>query len=198
MDLAKKANLNLMDVCKIDFSRKTVKANAALVGLGSTRKVILADTLLENFTQDEVCAVVAHEFGHFKYKHIWQLLLFSAGMTIMGFWILYAFREKIMLFTGAMSLSDLRLLPIFMLLMILFNMAILPLANLVSRTLENEADRFSLNLTGNPETFISVMRKLASMNLADISPSKLKKIFLYDHPPISERIKRAQGYECKK
>ena len=89
MALAGKARINLVDVCRIDFSRKTVKANAALVGLGKTRKVILADTLTDNFSLGEVETVVAHEFAHFRYRHMWQLIAFAGIETMAGFLLLF-------------------------------------------------------------------------------------------------------------
>ena len=196
MLLAEKAKVHLMDVCQIDFSQKTTKANAALVGLGKTRKVILADTLIEGFTLDEIEAVVAHEFAHFKYKHMWQLLAFSGITTLAGFFVLSLAAGKIVVFTGAKGLTDVSLLPALMLLMLFFGIVMLPLQNFFSRVLERQADKAALTLTANREAFISLMRKLADMNLADVSPSRLKKIFLYDHPPTEERINMAEGMKC--
>jgi len=192
MEMADKAGIRLIDVCQIDFSRKTKKANAALVGLGKTRKVILADTLMKEFTPEEVETVVAHEFGHFKHKHVWQLLAFSAGLTLAGLYILSLAAEKVVALTGASGISDLYLLPVLMLLMGIFGMMVLPVQNLVSRILERQADKFALDFAGSADTFVSVMMKLASMNLAEMDPSRLKKVFLYDHPPIGERIRMAQ------
>ncbi len=193
MLLAEKTKIHLMDVCQIDFSRKTAKANAALVGLGKTRKVILADTLVKGFSPDEVEAVVAHEFAHFKYKHMWQLLAFSAAITLTGFFILSLAAGKIVDLSGAKGLTDMYLLPALVLLMVFFGIALLPLQNFFSRVLERQADRSAVTLTAKKEAFISVMRKLAEMNLADVSPSPLKKIFLYDHPPVEERINMAEN-----
>jgi STE24 endopeptidase len=191
--LADKARVNLTDVCQIDFSRKTRKANAALVGLGNTRKVILADTLTREFTLEEVESVVAHEFGHFKYRHIWQLLIFSGIITMAGFFLLSVMAERIVSLTGATGLADLYLFPVFLLLLTVFGLAILPAQNLFSRILERQADRFALSATADAGTFVSVMKKLASMNLADEDPPLWKKIFFYSHPPIKERIEMAKG-----
>jgi STE24 endopeptidase len=193
--LAEKAGIRLMDVCRIDLSRKTAKANAALVGLGKTRKVILADTLTDGFTPSEITVVIAHEFGHFKYKHMHKLLAFSGGMTMIGFFVLSLIAGRIVAFTGASGITDLYLFPILVFLLFASGIILLPVQNLFSRILERQADRYALDLTGAPEEFISVMEKLAEMNLADTEPSKMKKVFLYDHPPISERIGMAQRYE---
>jgi STE24 endopeptidase len=195
MALAERSGIRVMDVCQIDFSRKTAKANAALVGLGGTRKVILADTLLQKFGTEEVESVVAHEFGHFKYRHIWQLLFFSAAMTLLGFFALYRASGMIVYLTGSGGLSDLYIFPMLILLAAIFGLAVLPFQNLFSRVLERQSDRFAIEITGSPSAFIAVMKKLASVNLADTEPSAVKKIFLYDHPPIGERIRMGEEYE---
>ncbi|MBD3426259.1 MAG: M48 family metalloprotease [Candidatus Omnitrophica bacterium] len=192
MSLAKKTHIKLTQVCQIDFSRKTSKANAALVGLGSTRKVILADTLVNGFEPDEVEAVVAHELGHQKYLHIWQLLAFSSLVTFAGFFLLSRVAGRIVAVTGASGLSDIYILPLLVLLMLGFGLVLLPVQNWFSRLLEKQADSFTLRITGNPDSFIRVMSKLADMNLAEIDPSFLKKIFMYNHPPINERIEMAR------
>jgi len=193
--LARRAGINFLDVYEIDFSRKTRKANAALVGLGATRKVILSDTLTEKFTPNEVISVVAHEFGHFKLKHIWKLLGLSSLVTLLGFFILFRASDTLAALTSSRSLSDLKLLPLFILFMFLFSLILIPAQNFFSRCLERQADKFALDVTLSPEAFVSVMNKLAVMNLADANPSLLKKIFLYDHPPISERIQKAKAWK---
>ncbi len=197
MSLASSARIKLMDVCRIDFSRKTAKANAAVVGLGRTRKVILADTLTDKFTPAEVDAVVAHEFGHCRYRHTWQLLALSGVITLAGFFILSLIAKNMVALMGASGLSDLRLLPALVFLVMLFGLALLPAQNLFSRVLERQADRFAIALTGDPESFISVMQRLAEVNLAEANPSLLKKIFLYTHPPVSERIRMAENIRNK-
>ncbi len=194
--LGQKAGIRVLDVCQIDLSRKTKKANAALIGLGRTRKVILADTLTDRFTPDEVEAVVAHEFGHYTCGHTWRLIAFSGALALAGFFLLARAMDRISVFAGAAGAADLSIFPILVFLMILSGPAILPLQNLFSRGLEREADSFALDMTGNAGTFISVMRKLASMNLADTEPAAVKKIFFHDHPPVGERIRRAEQWRA--
>jgi STE24 endopeptidase len=192
--LAKSAGLEVADVCRIDLSRKTLKANAALVGIGKTRKVILADTLTDNFLPGEVEVVAAHEFGHYKRRHIPKLILFSSAVTFLGLFILSRISRTVADVTGAGDFYDLRVLPAVFLLVYLFDVAVLPLRNYVSRQLEREADGFALDVTGDDRNFISVMNKLAEMNFADREPSRLKKIFFYSHPPINERIAFAEEW----
>ena len=193
MRLAAKCRIDLVDVCQIDFSRKTRKANAALVGLGKTRKVIMADTLLKEFTPDEAETVVAHEFGHYKFGHIWQLLGFSGAVTVAGFFLLAMASRTLSALFGASGPGDVHVLPAMVLFMSAFGIAALPFQNWFSRRLEREADSYALDMTGVPGTFISVMAKLASMNQAETDPPLIRKIFVYNHPPISERIKMAKG-----
>ena len=192
IDLSQKAGIKLIDVCQIDFSNKTTKSNAALIGLGKSRKVILADNLIREFSQEEIEAVVAHEFGHFKYKHMWRLLLFSAVSTLISFFILSIGLNYVAVNTVSIGLSDMKLFPVLVLLIGIMNVFLLPVQNYYSRCLERQADRFSLDLTGSSEHFVSTMNKLAEKNLADTDPSKIKKIFFYNHPPICERIEMAR------
>ncbi|MDP8298593.1 MAG: M48 family metallopeptidase [Candidatus Tantalella remota] len=188
MALAKRTGISLVDVCQIDLSRKTEKANAAVVGLGRTRKVILADTLIRGFSRGEIEVVAAHEFGHFRYNHIWKLLAVSGGVTLAGFFCLYVAAGRIGAIMGAAALYDLNILPVLVFLSAVFALIIMPAKNWYSRVLERQADRFALELTSDPESFRTVMERLAEKNLADVDPSTVKKIFLYSHPPIKERI----------
>jgi len=193
LDLAEKTGIGVMDVCRIDMSRKTKKANAAIVGIGATKRVILSDTLAEAFDHDEALAVIAHEFGHHRHGHIRKLLAFSAVVTYSGFYLLYIVLEKIAAVSGARGIDDLYMLPVLILLMSVFGLALLPLQNFFSRVLEREADAFALEHSSGVATFVSVMEKLARMNLAEREPSLIKKIFFYDHPPINERIRYAES-----
>ncbi len=192
--LAGRAEISVMDICRIDLSKKTKKANAALIGLGKSRKIILADTLTDEFTPDEIEMVVAHEFGHHKFRHIWCLLAFSGFVATAGFYLLFLILGRVSMFFGVANSSDLSILPVLVFLLMLFSFAVLPLQNLFSRILEKQADRFALGLTGDPTIFVKVMEKLGAMNLSEASPSTIKKIFFYDHPPISERIEMAKKW----
>lgn len=192
--LSARTGVVIEDICLIDLSRKTRKANAALVGLGKTRKVIISDTLKENFKGEEIEAVVAHEFGHFKYRHMQKLLLFSGISTFFVFYTGYFIINRIVLVSGATGPADPVMFPYFFGSMFLSGIILLPLKNLFSRMLERQADQFALESIDNSENFVSVMKKLAEMNLSDTDPSKLKKVFLYDHPPISERIRMGEKF----
>ena len=191
IELSEKCGISVLNVLKINFSSKTKKLNAALTGMGKSRRVILADNLIDNFTVDEVKGVLAHEFGHYKHLHIWKLLAFGFFSIFVSFYILYLLSIGVVDLLGAGSIYDIKIFPALMLILFLTGFALLPLQNGFSRILEREADAFSLKVT-DKDTFITLMQKLGDYNLADPNPSKLVKFIFYSHPPISERIKFAQ------
>ena len=195
--LSRKCGIKVLDVGKIDFSKKTNKSNAAVIGLGRNKRVILADNLVRDFTDGEIDEVLAHEFGHHKLLHVWKLIAFSATSTLVSFYVLYVVSSKIAVLLGATGVSDVRIFPAFMLVLFLAGLIALPLQNGFSRKLEKEADAFALHATGNKAAFISLMKKLTEKNLADPNPPKAIKFLFYDHPPISERIRAAERFRAQ-
>ena len=193
--LSKKCKVGVLEVYKIDFSRKTNKLNAAVTGMGKTRRVILADNLVNEFTEDEVLGVLAHEFGHHRLFHMWQLLFFGAAATFLSFYILYLVSLEITILMKAQAVYDISIFPAFMLILFIVSFLTMPLQSAFSRKLEKEADAFALKTTRKREAFISLMEKLAERNLADPAPPKLVKIIFYDHPPIAERIRFAENFK---
>lgn len=190
-DLASKAAIKLIDVFQIDLSSKTKKANAALVGMGKSRRVIIADNLINDFSEDEIETVCAHEFAHHKLFHIWKIIFTFGAFSLVGFYALNFLMRKIVATLGASARYDIKIFPMILLILFIFTIFIKPIQNAYSRMLERKADRFALDLTDNPAAFISLMRKISKMNLSDENPPKIIKYLLYDHPPISERIKMA-------
>lgn len=195
MELAKKCGIRLLDVFRLKLSAKTKKANAALAGLGKTRRILLGDTLLENYTKDEVGVVMAHELAHHKLAHIWKMVLFSGLSMLVIFYLLKLLSVALIDILHLESIKDIVAFPSILLLFTFFSIIILPLQNAFSRKLERSADSFALKITGLPEAFISCMNKLARQNLADPAPSRFIEIMLYDHPPISKRIRMAQNFK---
>jgi STE24 endopeptidase len=124
---------------------------------------------------------------------MWQLLAVSGTVTVAGFFLLYLVAGKAAALLRAENAGDLYLMPALIFLMSLFGMLVLPAQNWFSRRLEREADRYAIEMTGDPRTFVAVMKKLASMNLADPDPPLIRKILVYNHPPIAERIRMAEG-----
>jgi len=193
-DLAAKMQVKLMDVFEIDFSKKTLKANAAFTGMGKTRRVLLADTLKDKYTYGEVEVILAHEFAHYQLKHIFKLIAVNSLVTLGLFYLVFKTSVYTLEVFKLNSLSQLSSLPLVLLYFILFGIMAQPLEAYVSRRFEKDADLLALKLTADREAFISLMEKLAQQNLADRNPHPLIKFFFFDHPPIDERIEIAKSY----
>lgn len=193
LNLANKMGLRVLDCFEIDLSRKTLKANAAFAGLGRAKRVILADTLKDKYTYDEIEVILAHEFSHYKLKHLLKLILLNALATIASFYLIFKTSGSVLNFFGLSKLSDIAVLPIVILYFVLFGIITQPVNNLVSRRLERNADKLALKETGLRDAFILAMEKLSLQNLADRSPHPIIKFFFFDHPPIDERINAARA-----
>jgi STE24 endopeptidase len=194
LSLAQSCQVKVMDIFGLDLSRETKKANAALLGLGRGRRIVLSDTLISRYSPEEIEVVLAHELGHFRLLHIWKHLLFGA---ICGYFVFYAAGitlRKLITFFGFLDISSMAAFPLFLLVLLSASFILLPFQNSFSRLLERQADRFALRVTGLKDSFISMMEKLAQQNLSDPNPSLLEEIFLYDHPPVSKRIRQAEQF----
>lgn len=194
MKLADKMKVRILDCFEIDFSRKTLKANAAFVGVGNTRRVILADTLKDKYSYDEIEVILAHEFSHYKLKHLLKLVVVNSLVTFAVFYLIFRTNIWILNLFGLPSLNDLAALPVVLIYFILFGIITQPIEAFISRSFERSADSLALETTGLKDAFISSMDKLARQNLADRSPHPVIKFFFFDHPPIDERIKMAESF----
>ena len=191
--LSGKMKLKILDVFEIDLSRKTEKGNAALVGFGSTRRVILGDTLRGKYAPEEIEVILAHEFAHQKLQHLLKLILSSAVTTGLFVYAIYRTSPRALGFFGLDSLNDISALPLIFIYLLLSGVILRPWENFLSRKFEFEADRMAITITGLKNAFISTMDKLFAQNLADRNPHPLIKFFFFDHPPIDERIKLARS-----
>ena len=191
-NLAAQMRIKLMDVFEIDFSKKTLKANAAFTGMGKTKRVLLADTLKDKYTHDEIEVIMAHEFAHYRLGHIMKLIIVNSLVTLGLFYLIFRTSHLSLALFKLDSLRQLASLPLVFLYFILFGIIMQPLEAFVSRCFEREADSLALKVTGSKEAFISLMEKLASQNLADRNPHPIIKFFFFTHPPIDERIKIAK------
>lgn len=193
--LAGRMGVKILDVFEIDFSKKTLKANAAFVGMGKTRRVIIADTLKDKYSDDEIEVILAHEFAHYKLKHLLKLILINSASAIAIFYLIFKTSGYFLGLFGLSSLLDIAALPVLVIYLVIFGMITQPLNNHISRILEKSADRTALSVTGMNEAFISMMNKLADQNLADRKPHPLIKFLFFDHPPVDERIGLAGRYK---
>ncbi len=194
LELAAAFNIKVMDVFEIDFSKKTKKANAAIVGWGDTKRVVLADNLINEFTQDEVVVVLAHEMAHYKLNHIWKLLALSAMSTGLVFFILSFTVDGLGHSLGSIDPFDIAVFPAIYLFFTIYGVITTPILNAVSRKLERDADILALKITRLKGPFVSLMKRLAEKNLSDENPGRLAELVFYDHPPVSKRIKSAEKF----
>lgn len=188
--LSQQVRVPVMGAFRIALSRDTKKANAAVVGWGQTRRVLLADTLLTNFTPEEITSVVAHELGHHRLHHIPVHLVASLVSTGFGFWVLHVV-TSVWLPDGIGSLAN---FPLLLICLTLLSTLLLPVHNGLSRLLERQADRFALEVTQAPQPFIATMRKLAEQNLAELQPARWVEWFFYSHPAIARRIRMGEQF----
>ncbi|MBU1006861.1 MAG: M48 family metallopeptidase [Candidatus Omnitrophica bacterium] len=195
LNLVSRAGFKADDVYEINISKDTKKANAALMGLGRQKRIVLCDTLLENFSEDEIESVMGHELGHHKLDHVPKLILFEGLSTLLIFYLANIIFLHLHNALGYARLADFESLVLIYAVICALGIFILPLRNAFSRILEKEADAFALNITGNKAAFISTMKKLAAQNLADPDPGKFYEITLYSHPPISRRVSFAESFK---
>ena len=192
--LAARFGMPVGNVYSLNLSKTTKKANAAFMGLGRTKRVVLSDTLIQNFTHPEVEVVVAHELGHYKHQDVWRLLAFGLAASLAGFaagfWGIGALQDKM----GLNSAADVAGLPFLFLIFYAVNLVLMPLMNGYSRRRERAADLFALKALGTVDVFISCMKKLGEQNLADPAPPVWYEWLFYDHPSIGKRIKLAERW----
>jgi STE24 endopeptidase len=192
--LSERAGTRVRGVYRWKLSEKSKKANAALTGLGNTRRIILADTLLDNYSAEEIEAVLAHELGHHVHKHILKSILMQAGITLFGFWaanwtLHYAVDQRMF-----EELSDFANLPLLALVSVVLSFLLMPALNAYSRFNERQADRYAFESTASVEPFISSMNKLAEQNMAERTPSKWVEWLFHSHPSISRRLAAAEQW----
>lgn len=193
--LAQRVNAKVLGVYRMSMSDKTKKANAAFAGLGATKRIILGDTLLNGFTEDEIEVVMAHEMAHYKHGDIWKMLALGAVTTLGGFWVCdLGFATGLSHF-GFSDRADIGAFPLLALCLFAYGLVTMPVTNGFSRSREYKADQAALELTGNPEGFIRAMRKLADQNLADLAPHSVIEFLLHDHPALERRIAVAQAWQ---
>ena len=196
--LSESAGTRVRGIYKWNLSEKSKKANAALTGLGATRRIILADTLLDHYSPDEIEAVLAHELGHHVHKHILKSIFVQAGITLFGFWaanfVLHMAIEQWHMFD---TLSDYANLPLLVLVSSALSFVLMPAMNAYSRFNERQADRYAFKSIKNVQPFISSMNKLASQNLAERTPSKWVEWLFHSHPAISRRVAAAEAWKLQ-
>jgi STE24 endopeptidase len=191
--LGRRADAHISGIYEWQLSDRTRKANAALAGLGRTRRILLSDTLLEGHSDDEIEVILAHELAHHVHKDIWTALALDAALAAAGF----VAADRALGSTAWLGLSgkaDLAGMPLVVLAGGAVTLALQPLAHALSRFQERRADRFALEMTGRADAFVSAMRRLSAQNLAEERPSRVSEWLFYSHPPTSARIDAARAW----
>lgn len=190
--LAEGTRTQVQGVYQFDMSRRTKQANAALMGLGNTRRIILGDTLLSEFTPDEIETVLAHEFGHHVHKDIPLGIAVGTLMTLGGLYLASLGLNWGVRAMGFETVADIAAFPLFALVSALYGLVTLPLENAFSRWRERRADRYALEVTRKGTVYASALVRLANQNLADVEPEAWVEFLLYSHPALGKRIRMAQ------
>jgi STE24 endopeptidase len=191
--LARRAHVDAVGVFVADQSRKSRTANAAVVGIGRTRRIIVFDTLLSGFTPEEIESVLAHELGHHVHGDIRRGLLVQGALLLVTARLAALGLDAGVPLLGLAGPADPAGLPWLALVLLGLGLIQLPLGNGFSRWIERQADDFALATTGNTPAFIGAMERLAQLNLAERRPNRLKEIVFYSHPALDRRIERARA-----
>jgi STE24 endopeptidase len=186
--LAAKARTDVVGVFEWVVSSHTRKANAALAGMGRTRRILLSDTLLADFSEDEIEVILAHELAHHVHRDLWRGMVLHTVLLFAGFAFANAVLQAGVAPLGFRGLADPASLPLLMLAGGVSSFVMLPIVNGLSRLQERAADRYALTTTGNTEAFVTAMKRLSQQNLAEEYPSPVVRWMFHSHPPIRERI----------
>ncbi|MCG6914425.1 M48 family metallopeptidase [bacterium BMS3Abin03] len=186
--LASDAGIKIENIYKFDLSKNTKKANAAFTGLGETKRIILGDTLIDNYSNEEIETVIAHELGHYKKKHIVKNIIYGTVVSFLTFFIIALLYQKSLNWFGFLSITQIAALPLLALWSMLIGVIQMPLGNILSRKFEYEADEYAIDSTKMPREFINTLEKLTEQNLGDKEPHPFVEWFFYSHPSIKNRI----------
>lgn len=190
--LCERVGMAVEGVFVFNLSKNTKKANAAFTGIGKSKRVILGDTLVANFTDEEVETIFAHELGHFKLKHIWVMMIVGTVSTFLGLFLTAQLYHMSLVWFGFTSIDQLAALPLLSLWLGLYSLVTTPISNAMSRAHERQADRYAVELTSNAQAFTNALLKLAKVNLADPSPHPVIEFMFHSHPSIEKRVRFVQ------
>jgi STE24 endopeptidase len=193
-NLAKRAGVNIDDVLTMDLSSKSTAANAMLAGWGKSRRIIISDTLLQSYSEGEIEVALAHELGHYLHHDIAKLMAIQLAIFLLVFYIADLALKAGMVLFSFQGVSDLTGLPWLVLILAVFGLILQPPLNWYHRHLELAADITALELSNNPQAFITLLTKLTDQNLQEAEPSRWVKLLFYDHPTYEERTKLARNY----
>lgn len=190
--LVQRAGMKTRGIVQMDAGRRSTHSNAYVAGLGRSKRIVLFDTLINTHTHDEILAILAHEIGHSKYKHIMKSFAWTLVATLVGFYVTYLLMSREWLYT-TFGISQTQ--PYLSLLIVSIGLRktgyfLQPIAMTVSRRFEKQADAFAAHIRESAEDLINALKKMADHNLSNLNPHPLYVWFNYSHPPVPERISR--------
>jgi len=188
LKLAENAGMKVENIFQFNMSKNTKKANAMFTGLGKTKKIILGDTLLNEYTTDEIETVIAHEMGHYKHKHIIKNLIIGTVSSFLMFFLIAYFYQISLSWFSFSNISQIAALPVLSLWAMIIGFLMEPLTNIISRKFEYQADEYAVKSTNKKQIFIDTLNKLTEQNLSDKDPHPLVEWFFYSHPSIKNRV----------
>lgn len=190
--LAQRTDTRIAGVYTINLSSRTTAGNAMVMGMGATKRIALGDTLYADYTPEEIETILAHELGHQVHRDMELSVGVQSLLLVGSLYLARAFLNWGVAYFGFEGIADVAAFPLLALATALFSLVTMPLINLYSRWRERLADRFALEVTGNPEAFAQAMLRLADQNLSESDPPDWVVWLLYDHPPIRERVRMAR------
>ena len=191
--LANDAGIKVENVYSFDMSKNTKKANAAFTGLGKSKRIILGDTLLENFSVDEIETVIAHELGHYRKKHILKNIVIGTLSSFITLFLIALLYDNSLSYFGFGDRTIIAAIPLLSLWAMIIGLIQSPFTNILSRKFEYEADNYSVTVTNKPEIFVNALEKLNKQNLGDENPHPFVEWYFYSHPSINKRIKKIRA-----
>jgi len=192
--LAERARTPVLGVFEWRLSDRTRKANAALAGIGGTRRILLSDTLLAEHSDDEIEVILAHELAHHVHRDIWSGIALESALIVGGFFLADRVLSAFATSYGMTGKDDIAALPLLVLCTGAVSLLLMPVANAFSRAHERRADRYALTMTRNADAFVTAMRRLAAQNLAEERPPRLVEVLFHSHPSTTARIAAAQEW----
>ena len=189
--LSERAGVPVVGAFEWELGARTSKANAALTGFGSTRRILLSDTLLASYSDEEIEVILAHELSHHVHHDLWSAVAIESALLFGGTFAAHIVLTTIGPSFGIALVSDVAGLPLLLLTAGALSLLLAPLARALSRSHERRADAYALRLTGAPDAFVSAMKRLGAQNMAEERPSAFAQLF-QSHPPLAERIERAR------
>jgi len=194
VELCNRGDLQVRGIFSIDLSSKTTKANAAVAGLGNTKRILLGDTLLSKYGKDEILSALAHEIVHYREHHIWWLILWQSMITIVMFYLFYRIQPFVYSWFGFAAAHEIAAFPVFVLLFAAISYLVRPIGAALSRYYERLADKGALQLTKDRDAFIHLIARLCNEQLSVAYPNPIVEWYKYSHPSPGRRIAFAEKW----